>query len=318
MKYTAVIRTLGTAGNKYQCELDSLCIQTIPPEEIIVYIAEGSSLPKETCGHERYVIVPKGMVAQRALQYTEVTTDYILFLDDDLKLPPDFAEHMFNVLKDNNADVVSADIFPNHNRSLKSELIMSISARMRARRLDNKWGYKVMRSGGYSYNKNPIGSLLSQTNAGANFLCKKEDFLNIHFEEETWIDRMGYAVGDDQVMFYKMYLMGLKQMTLYNSGIEHLDGSGNMTSKEKTTKVMEADYFFRKVFIHRFLLPTQRNFCGRVWTHICFSYFLVFGIMSSIFKGDMAMLDAKKKGLRKAQDLIESSEYKSLPVIIRK
>ena len=66
MKYTAVIRTLGTAGDKYQQLLDSLDRQTIKPSEIIVYIAEGYALPKEKIGKERYVYVKKGMVTQRA------------------------------------------------------------------------------------------------------------------------------------------------------------------------------------------------------------------------------------------------------------
>ena len=73
-EYTAVIRTLGTAGEKYQQLLDSLQAQTIAPQAIIVYIAEGYPLPKETIGIERYVYVKKGMVAQRALPYDEVQT----------------------------------------------------------------------------------------------------------------------------------------------------------------------------------------------------------------------------------------------------
>ena len=82
MEYTAVIRTLGKAGEKYQTLLDSLVAQTTPPKEIIVYIAEGYPIPKETCGKEKYVYVPKGMVAQRALNYDEVQTEYILFLEE--------------------------------------------------------------------------------------------------------------------------------------------------------------------------------------------------------------------------------------------
>ena len=87
MKYTAVIRTLGTAGAKYQQLLNSLGNQTMKPNEIIVYIAEGYPLPMETIGIEKYIYVKKGMVAQRALHYDEVTTDYILFLDEDVFLP---------------------------------------------------------------------------------------------------------------------------------------------------------------------------------------------------------------------------------------
>ena len=85
INYTAVIRTLGIAGDKYQTLLDSLNKQTIQPSKILVYIAEGYSIPKETIGKEQYIYVKKGMVAQRALSYTEVETEYILFLDDDGK-----------------------------------------------------------------------------------------------------------------------------------------------------------------------------------------------------------------------------------------
>ena len=55
MDYTAVIRTLGTAGEYYQRTLDSLRLQTIQPDAIVVYIAEGYSTPKKTIGKERYI-----------------------------------------------------------------------------------------------------------------------------------------------------------------------------------------------------------------------------------------------------------------------
>lgn len=87
MNYTAVIRTLGKAGEKYQTLLESLDRQTIQPSKILVYIAEGYAIPKETIGKEQYIYVRKGMVAQRALPYQEVDTEYILFLDDDVYLP---------------------------------------------------------------------------------------------------------------------------------------------------------------------------------------------------------------------------------------
>ena len=87
MNYIAVIRTLGTAGNKYQILLDSLNQQTVQPSKVLVYIAEGYAIPKETIGKEQYIYVKKGMVAQRALPYKEVDTEFILFLDDDVYLP---------------------------------------------------------------------------------------------------------------------------------------------------------------------------------------------------------------------------------------
>ena len=84
MQYTVAIRTLGTAGEKYQRLLNSLVAQTVQPASILVYIAEGYPIPTETIGIEQYIYVKKGMVAQRALSYDEIETEYILFLDDDV------------------------------------------------------------------------------------------------------------------------------------------------------------------------------------------------------------------------------------------
>ena len=206
MEYTAVIRTLGTSGEKFLTLLTSLAKQTIPPKEIYVYIAEGYDLPSATLGIEKYVYVKKGMMAQRALRYNEVHTEYILFLDDDLYLPENTVEKMFALLSQYKADVISPDIFPNASRNFKSEVVMSIAARMRPRYRSDGWGYKVMRNAGYSYAKKITHEVLfSQTNAGACFLCRKDDFLKIKLEDETWIDAVPYALGDDKVIYYKCF-----------------------------------------------------------------------------------------------------------------
>ena len=319
MKYTAVIRTLGKAGDKYQKELDSLCTQTLPPEDIIVYIAEGYPLPKETCGKERYIRVSKGMVAQRALPYDEVKTEWILFLDDDVYLPPAGVEVLFNTLRENNAQVVAPDTFDNSSRSFKSELMMTITGRMLARRGDKKYGYKVMRTCGYSYNKSPKPqAYLSETNAGPCFLCKKEDFLKINFEEERWIDTMPYAMGEDEVMFYKMHLAGLKQMTLFGSGIQHLDAGSTLQNTNKERSMVEADYFFRKIFWTRFIQDPERNSLIKVWNKICIYYFYFFGLTVSLLKGDCKMFRRKLRSIEKARSFLKSATYTSIPKIIKK
>lgn len=64
-QYCVAIRTLGTAGEKYRQTLLSLQQQTIPPNKILVYIAQGYPIPQETIGIEEYIYCPKGMVAQR-------------------------------------------------------------------------------------------------------------------------------------------------------------------------------------------------------------------------------------------------------------
>lgn len=304
-EYTAVIRTLGTAGEKYQQLLDSLRAQTIAPQAIIVYIAEGYPLPKETIGTEHYVYVKKGMVAQRALPYDEVQTEWMLFLDDDVYLPPKAVETLYIQLRERGADVISPDVFPNANRPLLGELMMTLSGRMRARRGDDIWGYKVMRTAGYSYNANPTQSTYwSQTNAGPCFMCKKQTFLDIHFEEELWLDRLTYAQGDDQVMFYKMHLHGQKQLTSYNSGIVHLDAGGNR-SPEKERMLIYSDFRFKTIFWYRFIFMQDRFFC-RIWDVVCILYAFSFSLIVSLLKCEFDIFDLKRRAMSDAIHYLRS------------
>lgn len=316
MQYTAVIRTLGTAGAKYQTLLDSLVSQTIPPEEILVYIAEGYEIPPETVGTEKYIFVKKGMVAQRALRYDEVKTEYILFLDDDLYLPADITEKMFGLLVKYGADVVSPDIYPNSERPFKQRFMMAASGRMRARYNDRHWGYKVMRTAGYSYNAHPVkDAYWSQTNAGACFLCRKTDFLSIHFEEELWMDRQKYSIGDDQVMYYKMCKFGLKDLTAYNTGILHLD-AGHNTSKEKERSLIYADFVYKTIFWHRFIYLPEKSAVMRLIDILCICYAFAFALVISLIKGRFDIFRIKLDAMNEGRKFLKSEEYRKLPLII--
>ena len=86
LTYSIAIRTLGTSGDKFIKELRSIVSQTVQPEKVVVYIAEGYSRPEVTVGKEEYVWVKKGMMTQRALPYDEISSDCILMLDDDVRL----------------------------------------------------------------------------------------------------------------------------------------------------------------------------------------------------------------------------------------
>lgn len=315
ISYSVAIRTLGQAKEKYQALLDSLLAQSWTPAKIVVYIAEGYELPKETIFKEQYVYVKKGMVAQRALQYDEIDTDYILFLDDDVYLPPNSVELLFRQMIEHNADIISPDVFVNSERSLSSALMMSMSGRMRARFNDSFWGYKVMMTAGYSYNSNPSKDVYwSQTNAGPCFLCKKSTMLDIHFEEELWLDRLRYAQGDDQAMFYKMYKRGYKQLTSYNSGIAHLDAGGNR-NPEKEKMLIYSDFRFKTIFWHRFIYTPEMNILLRIWSCFAIGYAFTFAFLVSLLKLRLDILKIKYSAIKDGVDFIRSSEYKSLPLI---
>lgn len=279
LEYTAVIRTLGKGDEYYQCTLDSLIKQTIRPVAIVVYIAEGYPIPKETVGVERYVYVKKGMVTQRALRYDEVETEYILFLDDDVYLPPNGVETLYREMQENDAQVISPCVFFNHLVSWKSKLRLSILGREVCRLWGQRWGYKVLWNGSFSYNNHPVKPVYeSQTNAGPCFFCRKADFLSINYEDELWLDETPYAFPDDQVMYYKMYCNGLKILTSFDSGIIHLDASSSTGSKDRTCKVIYSEYRNKLIFWYRFLYSNEKNGIWKMCKILCIAY--VYGLQS--------------------------------------
>lgn len=320
MHYTAVIRTLGKGGKSYQELLDSLLCQTFPPSAIIVYIAEGYPLPQETIGTEQYVHVKKGMVAQRALKYSEVTTEYVLFLDDDVYLPPAAVETLYNEMTVHKAQVISPCVFANHKVSVKDKLRSSIFGREVCRLCGQRWGYKVLRTAGFSYNNHPIQPVYeSQSNAGPCFFCRKEDFLKIHYEEELWLDKTYYAFPDDQVMYYKMYKAGLKILTSFDSGVIHLDASSTVEkSKDKTEKLIYSEYRNKLILWHRFIFLPEKSLILKIWSVIAIFYaYSIQGMKYGVryLFGDKDMSVAYKNGVADGFSFLKSEEYKKLPKI---
>lgn len=313
--YSVAIRTLGTAGEKYQQLLNSLSKQTIPPKGIYVYIAEGYPIPKETINIETYIYVQKGMLAQRALDYSEIDSEFILFLDDDLVLPPDAVESMYTLLNKYEGDVISPDIYNNASRGRLAELLMILSGRMIPRKDDGRWGYKVMRNGGYSYNKTPkLNVYESNTNAGACFLCRKKDFIKINLKDELWIDSMPYPLGEDQITYYKMFKKGLKVLTCYNHSIVHLDGGNSMNPQKEKTRLY-GDIFFKVVFWHRFIYQQEKLLMERLVDCMAIGYYIFFSLLVSLVKLRFDVLLVKLEALKKGVSFIKGVEYKSLPRI---
>lgn len=212
-EYTAVIRTLGKAGEKYKALLDSLCAQTIPPQAILVYIAKGYPVPKETCGKELYIRCEKGMVHQRSLPFTEVETEWMLFCDDDIHLEKDSVERLWKGLneycciekQDVNSACISPDVFPNSNAPFFYKVRSAINFTFP--HYKKKWAFIIRQSGHYSYNniseRKRLSVLKSESAAGPCCLINKHIYSAIHFEDERFLDGFKYAMGDDQLFYYK-------------------------------------------------------------------------------------------------------------------
>lgn len=223
MEYCVAIRTLGTAGEKYQTLLESLDRQTIKPKKIFVYIPYGYEIPKETIGWEEYIRCPKGMMTQRSLSFDEIDTDYILFCDDDLWLADDFVEKSYKDLCIKKADCIAPDIFKIQESSFFEKFKIAISGYCFTRKNDG-WAFKIMRNGSYTYNNHPSDVVLpSESAAGACVLIKKKTYQKIHFEDECWLEDFGYPLGEDLLFFHKLFIMGFRVYVHYGLNIKHLD-----------------------------------------------------------------------------------------------
>lgn len=316
LTYSIAIRTLGTGGDTYRRQLESITRQSVQPKRVLVYIAEGYEIPHFRVGCEEYVAVPKGMVAQRALSYSEITSDCILMLDDDVELHPDTALRMLNALEDNNADCVAADTFANHMMPTRSKILAAaISLVLPSRR--QKEAFRIRRCGAFSYLSNPQNGMAypSQSAAGPAAMWRKNSFIAIHYADERWLEQNEYAYGDDQLCFYKLHVNGGRLFELFGSGAVHLDSRNSSGA-------------FRRNMARRMYVRTKNTFC--IWyrsiyepapsplTAACFA-------LRSVWNATIAMASLRPtliknyfRGLRDGIHFVRSEAYRRIPPYILK
>ncbi len=306
----------------YQKELDSLMKQTIPPSQIIVYIAEGYPIPKETVGVEKYVYVPKGMIAQRALPYDEIDSDYVLLLDDDCYLAPSSVETLYSSMQNaGGGDCIAVDAFQDHKMSKFAKIRTLLSSSVSPRKDDN-WAFKIRCSGASSYNNAPSRSLyLTQSAAGLCALWKLESLRNIHFEDELWMDQFSYPAGEDQIMFNKAYKNGARIWLHYDAGVTHLDAgvSRKNTSYHLTKRRDSAALQFIIWYRSCYNIPSS-NILSKLLS-IC-AYSLRFLISTnaqlifSVCKFDFSLIVGYLSGNIRGLRYILSNRYKDIPPFI--
>lgn len=313
--YCVAIRTLGTAGEKYRRTLETCAAQTVPPERILVYIPRGYALPAETIGREEYIRCDKGMVTQRSLPFGEITTDCILFLDDDLDIPADMAERLFDAMERHGAQLASPAIFDNEKGSLRQKLKWAVLMQTLPHR-DSRFAYKIRRSGHYSYNNAPASaSLLSQSCSGACIMITRKAYDAIHFADERWLDSMPYALGEDQMFAYKAYRYGLRPCVVYDTGIIHLDaGSGTRRNSERNHLVSE---MVRSVIWYRSVYSAAPSAASKARALLSFglakAFDLAMAVPYSLAKRSLFPIRNIFRGARDAARFISSPDFRRLP-----
>lgn len=311
--YSVSLRTLGTAGEKYQETLNSIARQTVKPEKVCVYIPWGYDIPKETIGIEEYIRCEKGMVSQRSLPFNEIQSEFILFLDDDLSFGADFVEKLFIGLITHNGDCICPDIYSLHRSSFIIKVRDFFGGTLPHHKKD--WSFIVRLDGHYSYNSHPRKDvLLSQSGAGACSLCRKKAYEAIHFADERWIDQFHFGLGEDQLFFFKLYKYGFTLLTSNDAVITHLDaGSGHEINKRNSIR---AAGFCRYMIWYRTIYSENNTFTWQLrckWALVV-DRFRSFPLsLAILLKYRFSPFKASQEGANIAKDFIRSGDYLELP-----
>ena len=318
MNYSIAIRTLGMSGDKFLRELESIKRQTIQPDKVVIYIADGYERPAVTIGKEEYVWVKKGMVAQRVLRYDEIDSPLILLLDDDVELADDSAERMISALNENNLDCIAADTFKNQDMTLKQKLYAAATNLVFPHWSDT-WAFKIHSNGSFSYNNKITKAIyLSQSAAGPAALWKKQVFLDLHLEDELWLDRFGFSYGDDGLIFNKLYKNGYRLGVHYSSGIKNLDAKSSSGAFQRDPKKFYTRSMASLLVWHR-ICYNLKGFSIRkkIWAAVAFSFksiwLLVVHFVASLYLCSPKILWYYIKGIYNGIKLIHSKEYNQIP-----
>lgn len=255
--YSVVIRTLGTSGEKYEALLHSIEAQSVKPKEVIVVMAHGYSLSPYHSKYERVVWTRKGMVNQRQVGFEKSKSPLLLVVDDDVAFDEDFVERMYDRMVKTKADC----IFPvaespiGGGKSRAKILRSLVLGSKRFSHSKNPYYLRIGATGGTIVNTSMTEEDLHWCQT-ANFQCffiKRETALDVHLEDEMWLEDTGYAWPDDQVFFYKVYLRGCKTLLTQDIHYQHLDAKSGNVKVDKTYK----DHYLHQrnitIFWYRFL-----------------------------------------------------------------
>jgi hypothetical protein len=252
------------------------------------------------------------MVTQRSLPFDEVTTDWILFLDDDVYLPVDGVEKLFEGIGQLDGDAISIG---NRRSKAPSAIVKNWLAGIRPHK-SNVWGNRVHRGGRFTYNIEPRSVMRTQSGFGPCGLVKKSVYQAIRFDEERWQEAVsGYCLGEDQLFYNKMHVMGFKILVHYDTGIRHLDASATCNKTDRAV--------YRKNIAQLFLVWHRTSYqlatgpFDRLWRVAAFAGIQVLAItaraLKSVASRKLYHVPDHLRGLSDGYKFTKTDIYRSLP-----
>ena len=280
MRYSAVIRSVG-CNSLIIKTLESLKLQTLVPDEILVVLPEGVKSWETDISQVRFVYSQKGMITQRAKGIAAAKHKYALLLDDDILLEPDSAEVLLRSLWQYQADCV----VPYWSEGWPSGINRLIFAFWGIAIPRRKGGIKYTAGGGYYFPLSAPGPEGWETFGGAGAVIA----INRKFAVEK------QALGDrdlEKVQYYALREDGAFISALAQSGGKCLMVGGvkfthlgvNRVSKSNIAQRYEAHVFNHYIFWNKYILPDYRSsIVGRFKAKMAFVwYFMGISFLCSI------------------------------------
>lgn len=259
MNYSIYIRTLGYGGEKYQRLLNSIDALTVRPAEVIVVLPHGYNPPKEQLGYEKFQYCPKGMIKQRIYAIDTCITEWILLLDDDVEFEPTLIEKFAAAAEAKGASVVMSRLTETGKASF-ARTVLDIITLNRLPVGQSVYYRSINKAGGVNYLTNiREGEIyLNQSGHGTHCFARTSALRNIHFEEDVWLEDAGYALPDDQVMFYKLYLAKNTIAVTTDTYFNHLDSrsTGGADRRNKLLYAKSRNYI---IFWKKYIAPYQQT-----------------------------------------------------------
>lgn len=180
---------------------------------------------------------------------------------------------------------------------------------------------KISKTGGFvSNNQIDKGKqYYSQSGHGTCCFASQKALQKICLEEELWLERTGYALPDDQIMFYKLYCKGFIISVNTEVNFVHLDAkTGNFTFGKKR-KLAYASAHNGLIFWHRFIYNRSKTIYEKILCVLAFSrrffFTLSFAFIKGLVKMNMSQFTAYCKGYKDGILFLKTKDYKILPPI---
>lgn len=183
------------------------------------------------------------------------------------------------------------------------------------RKLHEEFLVKVWRTGGFIVNTNIKKGCqyYNQSGHGTCVFGLASAIKGISFGEEMWLQDTVYALPDDMLLYYKLYLAGNKIAMNMDVRFLHLDAGATLANKDKHINNIYASARNGVIFWHRFIYLIGDK---RWLSSLCFArrvfFTSFFALLKGIKNGDFKIFKTYVKAYGDGFKYIHSDKYRQL------